>query len=190
MKFGSARFEQGVGGEMITPRYPFRTTADSSIGALANAAPTPAPGDGDPEARDNYLAKLVKYVPAPVIAIFVPAWEALNTKNQQWFVFLAFGIVGTLGWLFLAHLADKKATGRGTPAWFFILGVLSFGCWAIGTTDAGQQLTPILGVKIDDTWSWLILLTGAFFIPLADELLTIWTGNAKVPPGTPPAPPA
>jgi membrane protein DedA with SNARE-associated domain len=125
----------------------------------------------DQQQPDGYGDKLVKYIPAEVIAFFLPAY-ALAAKldhfkeDLEWIGWLlvvgaAFGAVG-----YLLVKADKSKP----PRWYFYpLSVLAFLGWAVGTSTAVAELFDLTQPDITGK---LIVMAAVFVIPLIDELLT------------------
>lgn len=127
----------------------------------------PAAGGAAPPttAKDNYGDKLVKYIPAEVIAFYVPAYALIKGADDLGdgakLLVLGLCLVGTLGYLYIR--ADKA----NPPRWYFyVLAVIAFLAWAIGTSDIG--LIWGMGEEI----SKFTVLAGVFLVPMADEVLT------------------
>lgn len=140
----------------------------------------PAPEDAAPP--DPFPVKLVKYVPAEVIAFFAPAYAVATPKvpadqpitatatgvpavdhSAQWIVF-GVALLGLLLYLFLRGSKDQP------PRWYFyVLGAVSFVAWAIGTSTAGSDL---FGLGADSILPKLAITCAVFLVPLLDEVLT------------------
>ena len=125
----------------------------------ATLQPESAAGAFNP---DEFGDKLVKYLPAEVIAFYVPIY-ALIPAQEDWarLVVLVIGILGTVGYLLVR-------TPKGSSRWYFyLLAALAFIGWALGTSSVGQDLMawPEWATKF-------ILLLIVFAVPLADELIT------------------
>lgn len=112
---------------------------------------------------DEWGDKLVKYVPAEVLAFYIPAWALVETATPlgQWLVF-AISLVGTVAYLMAR--ADRADPPR---PYFYVLAALAFIAWAIGTTTSGSVLLHL------PQWSAQItVLAAVFLIPLIDEIVT------------------
>lgn len=148
--------------------YPRRAEA-LEVGA-EDVAPEAPPDQVDKYQVDKYTEKLVKYVPAEVIAFFIPGYALVKGQGGSggWIV-LALGLLGTVGYLFVR--ADPDSRPR---AYFYLLAALAFIGWAFGTTGVG---TDLLGLA--EWMNDLSVLTAVFLIPLADEVLTKVTSHAQ-----------
>ncbi|MEO6196102.1 MAG: hypothetical protein ABIS20_24035 [Thermoanaerobaculia bacterium] len=128
--------------------------------------------------EDSYADKLVKYIPAEVIGFFIPAYALATQVSGHWAQWLVLGLcaLGTVGYLMI------KAPKDAPPRWYFyILALLSFLAWAIGTSDA---LTNLLQTGNDENTKLvgkLILAAAVFLIPLIDSLLTRFLPPAPAP---------
>ena len=121
--------------------------------------------------RDDYLTKVVKYVPGEVLVAFlgiVAAASAVGANSRDgalWAVF-AMGIVATIGYYFLSSYR-QEAENQAAP-YFFLLAPLSFFVWAIAISGEMREL-----FNIGEKMSELVLIGGAFTIPFFDEVLTL-----------------
>lgn len=117
------------------------------------------------EVPDDYSSKLVKYIPAEVLAFFVSLYPLIPKEEAgyNWVRYLAvfLGVFGTIAYFYIRR--DQK----NPPKWFFyMLSAFSFLIWAIGTSSI---LTDMF--KADEVVGKIILTIGVFAIPLFDELL-------------------
>jgi hypothetical protein len=98
-----------------------------------------------------------------VIAFYVPMY-ALVPKEPAWGLWsiLTLGAVGVLGYLFAR--ADKTAPPR---FYFYILAVVAFLAWALGTSTVGTDLWAL-----PDWINRGAIPTSVFLIPMIDEVLT------------------
>jgi uncharacterized membrane protein len=129
---------------------------------------------------DSYSDKLVKYIPAEVIGFFVPAYALATKVSGLWAqgLVLVLCALGTVGYLMI------KAPKDAPPRWYFyVLALLSFIAWAIGTSDVLSLLLPSGDPENTKLMGKLIVAAAVFLIPLIDSLLTRF-----LPPGPPPAP--
>ena len=144
--------------------------------ALLEGEPPPAT-DPDAAAADKYADKLLKYIPAEVIAFYTPIYAYVKSNVGDpadpavlaplplAFV-LIISIVGVLGYLVVRR--DPKTP----PRWYFYaLAAVAFVAWAIGTSTVGQDV-----FGFPEWWDKLILLVGIFLIPLIDELIPALKG--------------
>jgi hypothetical protein len=125
----------------------------------------------DDQPPDDYKAKLVKYVPAEVIAFYIPAY-ALASKSGSvaagsrgetaQIVVIIISILGLIGYLFLR--SDKSSPPR---PYFYLLSVLAFLAWAIGTSSVGQDV-----FHLPETLNEFTVLAAVFLIPMLDDLIT------------------
>src|SRR4051812_33384225 len=99
--------------------------------ALAAEDTTPAPAID----ADGYKDKLVKYVPAEVIAFFVPITAFVGTGSDAALIAVfAIAIVATFLVLLRANLAVP--VGQRAPWWSYVLAEAAFIAWALGTSPA------------------------------------------------------
>jgi len=136
---------------MRVPRYP--TAAGALEGGQTN------PPDGFPE-------KLAKYVPAEVLAFYVPALglTGVRTDHVALLLLTAVGVVGTVLYLVVAA---RKQPGSNAPVWFYALAALAFLGWAIGTVPEVAGLTGLSAGVVS-----LVLPISVFLIPGIDEAIT------------------
>jgi len=119
---------------------------------------------------DTWGDKLVKYIPAEVIAFYVPMY-ALVESAQPWAAWLVLGLgaLGTLGYLRVFLVPP------GPPRfYFYVLSVVAFAAWAVGTSSIGSRLWHM------PTWAEEVtILAAVFLIPLTDELATMLTDKRR-----------
>jgi hypothetical protein len=126
----------------------------------------PVGGDGLPE-------RLVKYVPAETLAFFIPIAAGIGSHRNGLLVgVLAAGLVGTIGYLWLA--AQRSSADRRPLPHFYLLAGLAFLCWAVGTSTNVSVL-----VRMDQTEAGTILGLAVFLIPLLDEVLNRLLGRPR-----------
>lgn len=136
----------------------------------------------EPTSKDGFEGKLLKYIPAEVIAFYVSVYVMADRLGHtaKWGVLIA-GLFGTGAYLFIR--ADKAKP----PKWFFyVLAMVSFFAWAVGTSTVGADLFR----WPSDTAEFMgkfILTAAVFLIPLTDELLTKLLPNAPTLPAPQPA---
>lgn len=118
--------------------------------------------------EDTYTERLVKYVPAEVLAFFVPISTQVGDNKVLLWVTLVVGIAGTIGYLYL-H-ARKQAAEEKTGWYFYPLAAIAFLAWAIGTNE---QVAGLVGLS--QSSRGVILGLCVFAIPLLDEILSLAT---------------
>lgn len=117
----------------------------------------------EPEA-DSYSERLVKFVPAEVLAFFVPAAANWADDDTALAVICIVGLIATPLYLWLrARDLDEKRQGH--LAWYFTLSTVAFAAWALGTSAASSEL-----LGLSPRTGTLILTLAAFLIPLLDEV--------------------
>jgi len=110
---------------------------------------------------DTYASKLVKYVPAEVIAFYVPAYALMGKTAAGAAATLAVGAIATFAYLeWQARREDQKQ-----PWSFYALAVLAFLGWALGISTVG---TLLFGLTIEV--SAFIMMVLVLAIPAVDGL--------------------
>ena len=154
--------------------YPRTTAVPSSQGARTRvpagrtrgleAEEPPTPSASPPTPVDGYVDKLIKYVPAEVVAIFAPLSAALASRHGLLMILAVICLVATPGYLFLTA-QDKSADLQPLPH-YYVLATIAFAAWALGvSTELGSI------VKLDAVEVGLILGGSVLLIPLIDGLL-------------------
>jgi hypothetical protein len=138
---------------------------DKKEEAMARTIIYPARPGGTLQAEGNppdpYADKIVKYVPAEVLSFFLPAVTLANGRRTYLITCLVVGAIGTLVYLWLRKTSPS-------PRWYFyILGMISFVAWAVGTSAPTADL---IGIAPDAGTFWLAV--AVFLIPGIDEALT------------------
>ena len=136
-----------------------------------NGPPQPATmaaakGNSDPVGdapKDGYLEKLVKYVPAEVVAVYVAlAAAARDRTGLMWVVFGA-GAVATVGYVYF-HASQLRKEKQ--PRYYtYVISLLAFALWATGASDSTRGL-----LHIDAITSEVALGLGVLLLPLIDFL--------------------
>ncbi len=138
-----------------------------STSPRAAAAPAQA-DDGGGQQPDDYGDKLVKYIPAEVIAFFLPAYalaaKLTDFSDRIGWLLVGVAVLGTVGYLLVK--ADKTKPPR---LYFYILAVFAFLGWAIGTTTEVAELFKLPQPELSGK---LVVFVTIFVVPLVDELLT------------------
>ena len=113
---------------------------------------------------DGYIDKLVKYVPAEVVAVFAPLSAALAGRQGLLIVLSIICLLATPGYLFLT--AQNKPPDLQPLPHYYVLACIAFAAWALGVSSGLDAL-----FKIDSVVVGLILGASVLLIPLADGLL-------------------
>jgi len=115
---------------------------------------------------DGYLERLVKYVPAEVLAFFLPA-VAIAGPNRSGLVLacLFAGLLATPIWLGVHALGMPSGT-RPLPHYYF-LACIAFVAWAIGASNAVQIVFVLDAVTVT-----IILAIVVLLLPAVDILLS------------------
>jgi hypothetical protein len=110
--------------------------------------------------------KLAKYVPAETLAFFVPVSAGIGGGHDSTIALLIFvAAAGTVGYLWLN--GRKLPRDERPLVHFYVLAVLAFLCWALGTSSAVASL-----VGADEVTSGVVLAIAVFAIPLLDGVIT------------------
>jgi len=113
---------------------------------------------------DSYAEKLVKYVPAEVLAFALPA-AALNAGNDNWLkAIIIAGFVAVP--LYLIASARSKPPSQRPPAPYYLLSALAYLPWILGASPSVSGMTG-WGQAPTTT----ILMVAVLFIPVMDQLL-------------------
>lgn len=114
-------------------------------------------------AGDTYEDKLLKYVPVEVVAFYAVVYASVQREADwlKWFILLL-GVFGTVG-----YLVARSDRSRPPRWYFYVLSVIAFLAWALGTSSVGQDL-----FAFPDAAAKIMLPSGVFIVPLVDELLT------------------
>jgi hypothetical protein len=122
--------------------------------------------------RDGYFAKLIKYVPGEIVAVFasVIALAAAvsddpDTKDTITIAVYGLFLIATPIYFWMRSSALTKSD---RPAWYFyLLSAFAFAIWALAVSDRVRDT-----VDLSAAWSEFFLGLGAFIIPFLDEFLT------------------
>ena len=113
--------------------------------------------------RDDYAGKLVKFVPAEVLAFFAPMAAAVQSRKG---LLIAATIVAFLATpAYLWYGAQKLPPQQQPLRHFYPLSAIAFLAWALGTSSLGSL------IGLDSIATSFMLGTSVFLIPLADGLL-------------------
>jgi len=114
---------------------------------------------------DTLPSKLTKYVPAEVLAFYVPTYANLPDSAEVWrWAVFAIGLVGTVLYLLATRLREQSSIG---PWYFYALAGVAYVGWAVSVTAAGAEL-----FGLDPAVTPAILATTVLLVPIVDELVT------------------
>jgi len=112
------------------------------VAVPAGAAAAPAPADSQPQG-DSYLTRLIKYIPAEIIAIYVivegfirPGGQLHDISQQtHWLIFAGF-LIATPVYTYFAtrQKGASPATGQ------IIISIFSFAAWAFALGGPFENL--------------------------------------------------
>lgn len=117
--------------------------------------------------EDPYVTKVVKYIPAEIVAAYVAAWRALEAARDQ----IAFG---TLSWVVAAALLvltpiwmlyATREPGRPPARFQAVAATVAFACWVFalgGPFESFGWYRPVYGT--------LVLVFATLVIPLAERV--------------------
>jgi hypothetical protein len=127
--------------------------------------------------RDDYITKLLKYVPAEVTVAFTALVAAAaqadqatgGTTRNQTIVWIAFfiGLVATAGYFYRS--AYKLPPDDKPRPYFYVLVLVSFVIWSLAVNESVRQIFN----NMDERMAEFLLVAGAFLIPFVDEMLTM-----------------
>lgn len=157
-----------------TALAPTRTPAYAGVGAGPQPAlppPPPSgaaaggpPGGGPPSGEDGYLDKLVKYVPAEVVAVFAPTAAVLGNRHGLLIALAIVCLLATPGYLFLT--AQNQPANLQPLPHYYVLATIAFVAWALGVSQDLDKLFGLDGIVVA-----FILTAAVVLIPLVDGLL-------------------
>ena|SRR5258708_6107408 len=117
----------------------------------------------DVATRDDYAGKLVKFVPAEVLAFFAPMAAAVQGRNGLLIAATVIAFLSTPAYLWYA--SQKLPPQQKPLVHFYPLSAIAFLAWALGTSKIGSL------VGLDSISTSFVLGCSIFLIPLADGLL-------------------
>ena len=137
----------------------------------ADGAPAPErvqPAAPQPDA-DGYKEKLVKYVPAEVIAFFTPITAFIGAgEDGLLIVALVAGVVGTVAYIYRQN--QKIPAEKQAPVWSYLLAIWAFLAWGLATSPVTAD---VLGLSLKG--AGIILGISAFLVPALD----FWTAEKE-----------
>jgi hypothetical protein len=116
---------------------------------------------------DGYLDKLVKYIPAEVIAFFTPIAAFIGSNEGPIAVIAALGAVGTVMWTYGSAIREKVPRDQ-RPRWYsYVIAVLAYAAWALGISVGLREL-----FDLSDEWAGVILAAAVLLLPGFDLILS------------------
>jgi uncharacterized membrane-anchored protein len=139
-----------------------------------------APAGGE---EDGLPEKLVKYVPAEILAFFVPVTASAGSGDEGGLI-AAVAVAVVASPLYLWVHGQKAAAGERPAMHFYFLAELALVCWLLGTSASVQSL-----FTINASVAAIILGAGALLIPVVDEAITLLEKKRDHAPAPAPAKP-
>jgi hypothetical protein len=146
----------------VRGRVPAGAGARGSLEAEESEAPQRS--TASPTPADGYVDKLIKYVPAEVVAVFAPLSAGLASRQGLLIFLSVVCLVATPGYLFLTA-QHKPAELRPLPH-YYVLAAIAFAAWALGVSSGLDAVFALDAVTVG-----VILGASVLLIPLADSLL-------------------
>ena len=115
--------------------------------------------------KDDYTAKIAKYVPGEVVSVSIAGFAAFDPTGTWVWVGLVLGILANLLYLFgTAGTLQSASRPRG---YFYVLSCLAFVFWAAATIPQVRD-TFGLGDPGDEEKASYLLVAAAFLLPALD----------------------
>ena len=115
---------------------------------------------------DDYLTRLVKYVPGEVLSFFLLVTSIFGNEEPFLVMTIIACLLGTPLYLYVTGL---QVESRKRPHFYsYILALVAFAAWAVGTSTAVDSL-----FRIDKTFSQFLLFLTVFLLPGIDTLLEV-----------------
>ena len=147
---------RAIGERLIGPRRaPRRDAAAQDLGPLRSAGRSPTPR-GQP---DTYGDRLVKYIPAEVLAFFLAAAAQWGHDDTFLIIILAVAVI-------LTPVLLYNASPNGLRWYAVLFAVVAFCAWAVGTSPNTDRL---LGLATSQ--APFVLTVAAFVVPALDKAL-------------------
>jgi hypothetical protein len=135
--------------------------------------------------KDDYLAKLAKYVPAEVVTIASLGFAAFPTHGTEVWWWVAAGAVVNVLYLLSTAIVQPAAAPR--PRWYFyLLSALAFVLWAMAVIAPVRHEAGLTGTHQAAQQAFVLALA-AFALPMLDTLLGAFDGFVIRHPETVPA---
>ena len=127
------------------------------------AAPSVGAGMSPTPPVDDYKDKLVKFVPAEVIAFFAPIASLVQDRPGLLITAASLGLVATPTYLWTS--SRSLTPTQRPPLHNYVLSALAFAVWAVATSHLGTM------VGLDPVAKAFTLGATVFLIPLVDSVL-------------------
>ncbi len=112
---------------------------------------------------DDYTGKLVKYVPAEVLAFFAPMAAAVEGRRDLLIAAMVAALLATPAYLWLG--AKRLPPEQKPLVHMYPLSAIAFLAWALGTSSLGSLF------GLDSITKAFTLGISVFLIPLIDGLI-------------------
>jgi len=137
-----------------TPAVP-ATATPKGIGTGGGTAVPAEKGDG-------YTERLSKYIPAEVLAGFLPLVGLASDRNPLLVTAFVIGVIATVLYLFV-HARQETDPAKRPRTFFYLFAAFAFVVWALGTSDSVRGL-----FGVDAVLARFALAIVAFALPVAD----------------------
>jgi len=115
--------------------------------------------------KDDYTAKIAKYVPGEVVSVSIAGFAAFDPTGAWVWVGLVLGILANLVYLF-GTAGTLQAASR-PRVYFYVLSCLAFVFWAAATIPQVRDQFG-LGEAGDEEKASYLLVAAAFLLPALD----------------------
>ena len=117
-----------MGRQIVTRADVVRTRGAPAAAGASGAAGPPATGSQE---RDGYTDRVVKYVPAGVVAVYLAVSALLAPRNEQWLEWTIFGFLLVMTPLYLARVAKVSRWQQ------LAISTVAFAVWVFAANDGG-----------------------------------------------------
>lgn len=156
-------------------RIAFRTRGNLLETARTNAEkpdkppPTQPVQEGAVSGKDDFLAKIAKYVPAETITLTTLAFAATSPSDNWIWIVAGLGAVANVAYLFTTALASPATP---LPRWqFYVLSVVAYAFWAAAIIGPVGEKVGIRGDNAETKQTFALALA-AFVVPALDSFWT------------------
>ena len=115
--------------------------------------------------KDDYTAKIAKYVPGEVVSVSIAGFAAFDPTGAWVWVGLVLGILANL--LYLFGTAGTLQAASRPRVYFYVLSCLAFVFWAAATIPQVRDKFGLGDLGDEDKASYL-LVAAAFLLPALD----------------------
>ena len=133
----------------------------------------------DKPTKDDYPAKLAKYVPGEVVAVSLAGFAAFGPTGNWVWLGLAIAILANI--IYLGQQGANLAAASRPRPYFYILSCVAFVFWAAATIPQVRDKFGLDGEANADKAAY-ILFAAAFTIPALDTILNGWEMRRTDPP--------